>query len=92
MDEKTILIAVGITLLCAFIAWACSGKKSDEPLEPEPEVETEFQRCKREAARVRIDSETGEPYAYKLVRVPADPPRSSKEPTIAEPMQRKVRA
>jgi hypothetical protein len=89
MSDATVLIAVCVVAFCAFIWWVFSEEK---PAEIPVEEESEFARAKRVLAQPRQDAETGEWYAYKLTRIPAEAPRdTAREPTIVEPMQRKAR-
>lgn len=88
-----------VVLLCvAFVLWFVvaifvgiwrwiTGPKA-APVEVDPNAE--FIAAKAVLAKSRLDAETGEYYAYKITRVPADPPASTRPATIAEPIQRRA--
>lgn len=83
MWENPIVWYVTIVMtLLSLVLMRRRPQNTDDP-------QAEFQWAKSIAGRVRIDAETGEPYAYKLVRIPAEMPMSNRPATIIDPLQRK---
>ena len=66
--------------------WLSGGST---PAEMPADPQADFAAAKALLSKPRIDAETGDGYAYKLVRVPADLPQSEKPATIIDPIQRK---
>lgn len=87
MGETVILVIGCVVVLGAIIAALCS-KKEEQPAD---DPQAKFKAAKAEMEHARYDAETGEYYAYKITRVPAQAPPDKREPTIVEPMARKAR-
>ena len=88
MTDTQIIVAVCAAAFVALCVWL--WPKESEP-EPEADPQAEFRAAKSVMDRPRYDSETGEWYAFKISRVPAQAPLEKRDPVIAEPMQRKAR-
>jgi hypothetical protein len=81
-DNPIVLYVSLVMTLLSLVFMRKRPQNTDDP-------QAEFQWAKAVAGRVRIDAETGEPYAYKLVRIPAEMPMSNAAPRIIDPLQRK---
>jgi hypothetical protein len=81
-NEPIIWFVTLVVTLLAMVFMRRRPQNTDDP-------QAEFMWARTVAGRVRIDAETGEAYAYKLVRIPAEMPMSNAAPRIIDPLQRK---
>lgn len=88
----TLILGMGALGILLVLASLLSTTKSDAESE-QVDPQAAFKAALEELAKVRIDPDTGEPYAYKAVRTPAEKPvekPAKQSPIIVEPMQGKA--
>lgn len=77
---------LGAIFVVSFVVIIWPRKKQENAVDPQ----AEFNAAKELLAKPRVDAETGEGYAYKITRIPADLPQAMTPAKIIDPIQRKA--